>query len=634
MKGRLNNVNDLFAADTVYHQVCSVNFRTNNAIPRQFITCEEDPQAKRGRPRDSAQIDAFLKVATYLQENDDEQTTINDLIEKMKEYLDDTAYGPYGFTYMKDQLKQHVGDKIIITEISGKTNVVTLRSTASTILHDFYSQNREEDSSADKLRLIAAAAELLKNDIKSVSHTKDYYESCSELSSVEEAISFLPDSLVLMLKTMFPSKDGQVKVASLGQAVMQATRPRTILAPLQVGLGVQLHHDFASKFLIDSLCKHRFCCSYSEVTKFVRNAAVNQGTDIPGFTPGHFGQYVADNVDHNVRTIDGMDTFHGMGMIAVTTPSTESTQRVPRVNVVAEDIASIGTVNITPFMPTCDGMQSLCYEELHNIQKDDPTSRLDALWRLSLSVRSSIPAWSGMMQMVHTGDHPGQSSVLFLPMIDLYPGNMSCVHSTLKFICEHATRYNVTPIITFDQPLWWKSLQVIYGQPENSPLRSKVLRLGGFHTEMSFIGSIGHLMAGSGLQELLETIYANNAVTHMLTGKAVQRAFRGLLLVDSALSAMIVSDEFNAKAPCIVLAQDITEMEDESSTALPDQIVHEAETTRSGDTGETTPTDIEAVGNLFDEVLTGKVTVEEACMSQELTRIIERLDVKKQSIQY
>ena len=72
---------------------------------------------------------------------------------------------------------------------------------------------------------------------------------------------------------------------------------------------------------------------------------------------------------------------------------------------------------------------------------------------------------------------------------------------------------NVTPIITFDQPLCWKSLQVIEGQPENIPLRSIVLRLGGFHTEMSFIGSIGHLMAGSGLQELLETIYANSAVT-------------------------------------------------------------------------------------------------------------------------
>ena len=131
---------------------------------------------------------------------------------------------------------------------------------------------------------------------------------------------------------------------------------------------------------------------------------------------------------------------------------------------------------------------------------------------------------------------------------------------------------------------------------------------------MRFIGSIGNLMAGSGLQELLETIYANNVVTHMLTGKAVQRLFRGLLLVDSAVSAMIVSDEFNVKATCIATAQDITQKEDESSTAHTDQIVPEAETTRSGDTGETTPTDLEAVGNVFDEVLTGKVTVEEACM--------------------
>ena len=81
---------------------------------------------------------------------------------------------------------------------------------------------------------------------------------------------------------------------------------------------------------------------------------------------------------------------------------------------------------------------------------------------------------------------------------------------------------------------------------------------------------------------------AKNAVTHMLTGKAVQRTFTGLFLVDSALSAMLVSDEFNVKAPCIAPAQDITEMEAESFTALPDEIVHEAETTRPRETVETT----------------------------------------------
>ena len=110
--------------------------------------------------------------------------------------------------------------------------------------------------------------------------------------------------------------------------------------------------------------------------------------------------------------------------------------------------------------------------------------------------------------MGHTGDHPRQSSVLILPMIDLDPGNMLCVHSTLKFI-----RSMLQDITSHLLPLSIKSLQVIEGQPENSPLRSIVLRLGGFHTEMSFIFSIGHLMAGSGLQELLETIYANSAVT-------------------------------------------------------------------------------------------------------------------------
>ena len=69
-------------------------------------------------------------------------------------------------------------------------------------------------------------------------------------------------------------------------------------------------------------------------------------------------------------------------------------------------------------------------------------------------------------------------------------------------------------------------------------------------------------------------------------------------------------------------------MEAESSTTLPHEIVHEAERTRPGETVETTLTDLEAVGNLHDEVLTGKVTVEEACMPQELMRIIERLDIK------
>lgn len=184
---------------------------------------------------------------------------------------------------------------------------------------------------------------------------------------------------------------------------------------LEVGLGVQLNHHFASKFLIDSSHKHGYCCSYSEVMTCVRSAAVTQAKNIPGFRAGHFVQCVADNVEHKARTIDGMNTFHGMGIIAATTPATQNNQHVPRFNVTAEDISANGTVNIVPFLPVFNGIQSLSYDKLQITEKDDPTSVLDNLWKLSLSVRSPRPAWSGMMQMIliHTGDHPGQASVWF-----------------------------------------------------------------------------------------------------------------------------------------------------------------------------------------------------------------------------
>ena len=51
--------------------------------------------------------------------------------------------------------------------------------------------------------------------------------------------------------------------------------------------------------------------------------------------------------------------------------------------------------------------------------------------------------------------------------------------------------------------------------------------LGGFHQLMSFFGSIGCVMEGSGLQNALETLYSSISVNHKLTGKAYSRAIDG-----------------------------------------------------------------------------------------------------------
>ena len=44
--------------------------------------------------------------------------------------------------------------------------------------------------------------------------------------------------------------------------------------------------------------------------------------------------------------------------------------------------------------------------------------------------------------------------------------------------------------------------------------------LGGFHQLISFLGSIGCLMEGSGLRAALENVYAPVTVGHMFSGKA------------------------------------------------------------------------------------------------------------------
>ena len=82
-------------------------------------------------------------------------------------------------------------------------------------------------------------------------------------------------------------------------------------------------------------------------------------------------------------------------------------------------------------------------------------------------------------------------------------------------------------------------MHIIQREPSTSELRQFVLRLGGLHIEMSFLGCIGHIMSDSGLRKVLEKVYADNAITHMLTGKVVARAIIGHNLVSMALQSLL-----------------------------------------------------------------------------------------------
>ena len=102
----------------------------------------------------------------------------------------------------------------------------------------------------------------------------------------------------------------------------------------------------------------------------------------------------------------------------------------------------------------------------------------------------------GFTQDANSGDYPSKSYAHLL-IIDLNPSDPTCIYSALLYIESQAKKLNiVTLCITFDQPLWVKAMDIIKNKSMNI-----ACRLGGFHTLMSFIGSIGTMMKGSDLEE-------------------------------------------------------------------------------------------------------------------------------------
>lgn len=162
--------------DAVYHQNCSVSFRTNRGRPTQHSPTSE---AKRtpGRPEEPERIRAFQATVAYFEENDEEQLTVTDLVEKMQSYLEGSDSQAYCVRRMKDKLNEHFKDQLFITEINGKSNVVTFRHRAATILSEFYKERNLEESQSDKcMHIVQTAAKLIRSETKEMdSSSSDKY---------------------------------------------------------------------------------------------------------------------------------------------------------------------------------------------------------------------------------------------------------------------------------------------------------------------------------------------------------------------------------------------------------------------------------------------------------------------------
>lgn len=131
----------------------------------------------------------MLRVARFLQENDDEQINVSDLIDLMNDFMAVSEITAYGHSHMKAKIKEHFGDQIIITELNGRANVVTFRSTAETVLQEFQARQKDHPEQ-EKQHIIETADKLIKKDIKLVDTSNEHYLKLKRDAST----SFLPFS--------------------------------------------------------------------------------------------------------------------------------------------------------------------------------------------------------------------------------------------------------------------------------------------------------------------------------------------------------------------------------------------------------------------------------------------------------
>ncbi|WAR07373.1 LOW QUALITY PROTEIN: hypothetical protein MAR_017331, partial [Mya arenaria] len=460
---RISSVLDHPAADAVYHQKCKVNFRTSRLIPRCYSdACETPPKKSPGMPDYVDINESFNNV------HEGNILTLSQLTTVMEESCGERAYTK---RHLKSKLLDHFGENISISTLEGKEDMMTVAPKKKKEKH----HNR--------------SSKVIKTEIDASKTNKLFSPNASSISSTEENKTYIPDSLILLLSSMFSTSD-DVELASIGQAIIQACRPKSILAPLQLA-----------------------------------NAAATLNTNLPDFFPGKFLQFVADNVDHNACTLDGHGTFHGMGIIACTSPGSDVKMPIPKKEIPLEEILELGKIRIK-FVSHSNSVEPRLDEHFDLFSK--------IIW----SLNTRRPSWSGIIQMYYKEENE-------------YPENWDSIHANDKFepkVLRHSSKYGVTPVITFDQPLFQKATNIVAYCTSTDPLKKTILRLSAFHTEMR---SIGHIMSGSGLQEAIETVYAPNAVTYMMNGKSFARALRGHFLLDTAVHAMLLSKTLNIDMPVL-----------------------------------------------------------------------------------
>ena len=131
------------------------------------------------------------------------------------------------------------------------------------------------------------------------------------------------------------------------------------------------------------------------------------------------------------------------------------------------------------------------------------------------------------------------SVIVAIPFINLNPSYMS-TNAALIFAQKEASLFNRSYcIVTFDQPLFIKAVDIVHANAELCD--SVIVRLGGLHMTFSYTGSDGYITSGSGQEQMWSTAYAEGSIPQVMSGHSYPRALRAHIFSVQSIASVLLS---------------------------------------------------------------------------------------------
>lgn len=438
---RIENVPDLTGVNARYHRKCSM--RAYRTIPKQISSgCNASHDVD----------DAMKDIYEYINENTDEcQFTVRELANQIKgDYKPDLKT-------IKARLKQKYGAQIVIHESERMESVLCFPDLQYQLFLNESSRSKDLNEEDELVSSMRRAARTLRNCIRSAFYEQDSYPPTDNF--MVDVFTVVPAPLQAFLEELIlEGKRGSLEpwkrtCGTIAHMILSAVRPRSFFSSLKMALGCFLYRKIGCKFVISLLSSLGVSASYNEIRKY-EDCLLQQPER--SISESAFSQFVFDNADFNINTLDGFKTFHAMGGIQCISPSNALE---PAPHLLRKKNSSSAPVkgcfaNFT--VQHCNREKNAGLKTLTVLDEIGETNNIilpltgDFLWLYAKwAVLPKVPGWNGFMEQATANRSFQKTKIVFLPIIhysDILIALQKC-KATKQKIC----------FVTFDQPLFWKA---------------------------------------------------------------------------------------------------------------------------------------------------------------------------------